>query len=144
MAWNLRLARKPPVAGFSNLLSSPGTTMVWEEEPDLSEWDPLTLAALRQKGITSGKQIIRCCVSTSPEWRQWMQKVLPSKFPPQLIPGLSEQSLLKEGFSPRVEQPCDCTSVKQIHFILGAGSPGIPSPSTLPYSILSPSSSGLY
>lgn len=56
-----------------------------------------------------------------------MQSVSPSKFPPQLTAGLGEQSLAKEGFSPRVEGPADCTSVQQTHFTLGVIRPGIPS-----------------
>lgn len=55
-----------------------------------------------------------------------MQKVSPSNLPPQLILGLHEPSLVKVGFNPRVEEPSDCTSVEQIHFTLGASSPGIP------------------
>lgn len=72
----------------------------------------------------SEKQIVRCCLSTLPEWRGWMQRVAPSKLPPQLILGLREQSLVKEGFSPRVEEPGDCTSV--ICFTLGASCPAFP------------------
>lgn len=90
-------------------------------------WDPVILAALRKKRKISGNQIIRFHLSTLPKGREWKQKVSPSKFPPQLIAGLGELSVAKEGFSPRVEGSGDCTSVQQIHFTLGMSSLGIPS-----------------